>query len=83
MNSERVLLRLTIGSANLVGVCAKCDQPTTGSYDSDRPHELTMKCVDSGCGWKATAGEEESLIAFFTSLIAHPRTQAKSERTRV
>jgi hypothetical protein len=42
---------VVIGKASLIGICSKCGQPTTGSYDSDEYEDeesLIMGCV--GCG---------------------------------
>lgn len=41
------LVELTIGRAELVGTCDICEEPTTGSYDSDHP-SFDLQCVNCG-----------------------------------
>lgn len=40
---------ISIASAQLIGICSKCQEPSTGSFDSDREDDpVEMKCVSCG-----------------------------------
>lgn len=37
---------LTVGSADLVGTCPYCGQPSCGKYDHDSQEDIVMECVN-------------------------------------
>lgn len=66
MSDDNVEIEVAICSAQFVGQCFRCGQPTTGEYDSDEDTSVMMVCV--GCGAKSqfslNRNHGEHILAF-------------------
>jgi len=55
---------VTVGlsTADLVGSCPRCNEPSTGRYDHDEGEAVLLKCVN--CGFRLRIRISDNLLSF-------------------